>query len=51
MKKHLLIIAAALLSVASCTKKEAEAEKPESQEKRDENIVTLTKEAISPPSN
>jgi multidrug efflux pump subunit AcrA (membrane-fusion protein) len=38
-----LIAFVALLAFASCTKKEAEAEKPDAAEKHEDNIVTLTK--------
>ena len=44
--KSILMAFIALLAFAACTKKEAEAQKSESKEKREENIVTLTKENL-----
>jgi multidrug efflux pump subunit AcrA (membrane-fusion protein) len=46
MNQSILIIIAALLSLAACTKREAEAEKSESKGTHDENIVTVTKQNL-----
>jgi multidrug efflux pump subunit AcrA (membrane-fusion protein) len=44
--KSILIIAVVLLPLTACTKKESATEKEEATKKRDENIVTLTKENL-----
>src|SRR5690348_2385886 len=43
MKKTTTALLVTLLALASCTKKEAEADNKEEKEKHEDNIVTLTK--------
>ena len=46
MKKPIITLLLTLLALASCTKKEAEADNQEEKEKHEDNIVTLTRENL-----